>query len=348
MIPITEDKPGAARMPGGRRNRRGNDRASARRLLIAVFAATLGAVAPHAAAQSFPSKPIRIVVGFTAGTTTDITARALGQKLTERLGQQVVIENREGANSGIANSIVARATPDGHTILMGTLSLVVSPLLYKELPFDPNDLVPVSLVVLAQNVIAVNPKLEANSIKDLIALAKAQPGRLSYGSSGRGSSAFLTVELFKSMAGIDLREIPYKSTSQAVTDLISGEIPIYPPSLVSAIPHIKSGRIRPLAVTGAKRSPIAPDIPSVAETVPGYDAATGVYGLMVSGEDAEGRRRAALSGNGGGGAESGFSRAHARARRRSRRQHACRVFGLPAGERAQVESAVAKIGIGPQ
>ena len=257
------------------------DRVVSNRLVIAACALALGAGALAASAQDFPSKPIRIVVGFTPGTTTDITARALGQKLTERLGQQVVIENREGANSGIANAIVARANPDGHTILIGTLSLVVSPLLYKELPFDPRDLAPVSLVVLAQNVIAVNPKVEATSIKDLIALAKAQPGRLSYGSSGRGSSAFLTVELLKSMAGIDLREIPYKSTSQAVTDLISGEIPIYPPSLVSAIPHIKSGRIRPLAVTGAKRSTIAPEIPTVAETVPGYDAATGVYGLMV-------------------------------------------------------------------
>lgn len=233
------------------------------------------------AADNFPTKPVRIVVGFTPGTTTDITARALAQALTARLSQQVIVENREGANSGIANSIVAHANPDGHTLLIGTLSLVVSPLLYKELPFDPKELAPVSLVVLTQNVICVNPKVEANSIKELIALAKAKPGQMRYGSSGRGSSAFLTLELFKSMAGIDLQEIPYKSTSQAVTDLISGEIPIYPPSLVSAIPLIKSGRIRALAVTGLKRSSVAPDIPTVAETIPGYDAATGVYGLMV-------------------------------------------------------------------
>src|SRR6478735_1746385 len=233
------------------------------------------------AADNFPTKPVRIVVGFTPGTTTDITARALAQALTARLSQQVIVENREGANSGIANSIVAHANPDGHTLLIGTLSLVVSPLLYKELPFDPKDLAPVSLVVLTQNVICVNPRIEASSIKKLITLAKARPGQLRYGSSGRGSSAFLTLELFKSMAGIELQEIPYKSTSQAVTDLMSGEIPIYPPSLVSAIPLIKSGRIRPLAVTGPKRSSIAPDIPTVSETIPGYDAATGVYGVMV-------------------------------------------------------------------
>ena len=239
------------------------------------------AAAQDAAAKNFPVKPIRIVVGFTPGTTTDITSRALGLKLTERLGQQVIIENREGANSGIANAIVARANPDGYTLLMGTLSLVVSPLLYKELPFDPKDLAPVTLLVLTQNVIAVNPKVQATSIKELIALAKAKPGQLRYGSSGRGSSAFLTLELLKSMAGIDLQEIPYKATSQAVTDLISGEIPIYPPSLASAIPLIKSGRIRALAVTGPKRSSIMPDLPTVGETVPGYDAATGVYGIMV-------------------------------------------------------------------
>src|SRR3954451_10695420 len=147
--------------------------------------------------ESYPSKPMRIVVGFTPGTTTDITARALAQALTARLGQQVIVENREGANSGIANSIVAHANADGHTLLIGTLSLVVSPLLYKELPFDPKDLAPVSLVVLTQNVICVNPRIEAQSVKDLIALAKARPMR--YGSSGRGSSAFLTLELFKSM-----------------------------------------------------------------------------------------------------------------------------------------------------
>ena len=251
------------------------------KLLISIGIAALTAPAWAATADNFPSKTVRIVVGFTPGTTTDITARALAQALTARLGQQVIVENREGANSGIANSIVQNANPDGHTVLMGTLSMVVSPLLYKELPFDPKALAPVSLVVLTQNVICVNPKVEATSIKELIALAKAKPGQMRYGSSGRGSSAFLTLELLKSMAGIDLQEIPYKSTSQAVTDLMSGEIPIYPPSLVSAIPLIKSGRIRAIAVTGPKRSSVAPDIPTVAETIPGYDAATGVYGLMV-------------------------------------------------------------------
>jgi tripartite-type tricarboxylate transporter receptor subunit TctC len=252
-------------------------RASLSVLLLALFA-----VAPAIAAEApFPSRPVRIVVGFTPGTTTDATARMLGPRLADRLGQPVVIENREGSNSGIANGIVGRATPDGHTLLIGTLSHVVSPLLYKDLPFDPRDFAPVSLLVLAQNVMAVNPKLEAASIKELIALAKSRPGQLRYASSGRGSSAFLTVELLKSMAGVDLQEIPYKSTGQAVTDFISGEVAVYPPSMVAALPLMRAGRIRALAVTGAKRSPLAPELPTIGETLPGYDAATGVYGIMV-------------------------------------------------------------------
>jgi tripartite-type tricarboxylate transporter receptor subunit TctC len=252
-----------------------------RRNLIRACGCLLSALALNAAAQSFPSKPLRIVVGFTPGTTIDITARALGQKLTERLGQQVVVDNREGANGGIANSIVANAAPDGHTLLVASLNVIVNPLLYKEVPFDPKALAPVSLVILTQNLIAVNVKVPAQSVGDLIALVKSQPGKLQYGSSGRGSSSFLTMELFKMMAGVEIAEIPYKSTAQAITDLISGEIPIYPPSLVGALPYVKSGKIRALAVTGAKRSAIAPEIPTVAETVPGYDAATGIYGLMV-------------------------------------------------------------------
>ncbi|MBI3067766.1 MAG: tripartite tricarboxylate transporter substrate binding protein, partial [Betaproteobacteria bacterium] len=233
------------------------------------------------AAETYPARPVRIVVGFTPGTTTDITARLLADHLAERLGQTVVVENRPGANSGIANQIVGKATADGHTLLLGTLSLVTGPMLYKELPFDPRDFAPVSLVVLAANVICVYPGVPVRSLKELIAQAKSQPGKLRYGSSGRGSSAFLTLELLKSMAGIDLQEIPYKASSQAVADTMGGQIEIYPPNLVSAIPMLKSGRLRPLAVTGAKRSPILPDVPAVSEVVPGYDARTGVYGILV-------------------------------------------------------------------
>lgn len=236
---------------------------------------------PLLAAGSYPDRPIRIVVGFTAGTTTDFTARLLGQKLTERLGQNVVIENRPGANSGLANRLVGDATPDGYTLLLGSLGLAISHLLYKDLPFDRKDFAPVSLVVLAPNVICVNPGVAAKTTQDLINLAKAQPGKIRYGSSGRGSSAFLTLELFKSMAKIDMQEIPYKATSQAVADVMGGQIHVYPPNLVSAIPMLKTGRLRPLAVTSSKRAAALPDIPAVSETIPGYDASTGVYGILV-------------------------------------------------------------------
>lgn len=234
------------------------------------------------AAEAFPSRPLRIVVGFTPGTTTDITGRLLAERLTERLGQNVLVENRPGANSGLANQLVERSTPDGHTLLMGTLSLVTGPMLYKELPFEPKALAPVSLVVLAANVICVYAALPARTLKELIDLAKAQPGKLKYGSSGRGSSAFLTLELFKSMAGLEMQEIPYKATSQAVLDTMSGQIQVYPPNIVSVFPMLKTGRMRALAVTSAKRSPALPDVPAVSEFVPGYDASTGVFGILVA------------------------------------------------------------------
>lgn len=256
-----------------------------RREMATLFGAVgmAAALAPCAAwaADSFSDRPIRIVVGFTAGTTTDFTARLLGDALAKRMGQNVVIENRPGASSGLANQMVGQATPDGHTLLIGTLSLVTGPMLYKNLPFDPKDFAHVSLLVLAPNVICVYPGVPAHSIQELIALAKAHPGKIRYGSSGRGSSAFLTLELLKFMAGINMQEIPYKATSQAVADTMGGQIEVYPPNLVSAIPILKTGKLRPLAVTSAKRATSLPDIPSVSEAVPGYDATTGVYGILV-------------------------------------------------------------------
>lgn len=233
------------------------------------------------ASEQYPERPIRIVVGFTAGTTTDFTARLLGQKLTDRFGQNVVIENRPGANSGLANRSVSDSTADGYTLLLGSLGLAISHMLYKNLPFDRKDFAPVSLLVLAPNVICVNPGVPAKTTQELISLARKQPGKIRYGSSGLGSSAFLTLELFKSMAKIDMQEIPYKATSQAVADVMGGQIEVYPPNLVSAIPMLKSGRLRPLAVTSAKRASSLPDIPAVSETIPGYDASTGVYGILV-------------------------------------------------------------------
>lgn len=250
-------------------------------LLAAAFAAAATSNAFAQSDETYPARPLRIVVGFTPGTTTDITARLLADRLSERFGQTVVVDNRPGAASGLANQLVGRASPDGHTMLIGTLALATAHLLYKKPPFDPKDLQPVSLVVLAANVISVYPQLPAKTLGDLIKMAKAQPGKLRYGSSGRGSSAFMTLELLKSMADIDMQEIPYKATSQAVTDTMSGQIQVYPPNIVSAIPMLRSGRLRPLAVTSAKRAPALPDVPAVSEFVPGYDATTGIYGILV-------------------------------------------------------------------
>lgn len=245
--------------------------------LVVLTSYTLTAMA----AETFPNRPLRIVVGFTPGTTTDITARLLADRLSNELGQSVIVENRPGANSGLANQLVASATPDGYTMLMGTLSLVTAPMLYRSVPFNPRALVPVSLLITAANVICVYPGLPIKSLPELIDTAKARPGKLRYGSSGRGSSAFLTLELLKSMAGIDIQEIPYKATSQAVTDTMAGQIDVYPPNIVSAIRMLKTGRLRPLAVTSVKRSSALPDIPAVAEFVRGYDATTGIYGILV-------------------------------------------------------------------
>jgi tripartite-type tricarboxylate transporter receptor subunit TctC len=252
-----------------------------RLILGTALVVAAGHAAVSAGAEEFPSRPLRIVVGFTPGTTTDITARLLADKLSGELGQSVIVENRPGANSGLANQLVATATPDGHTMLIGTLSLVTAPMLYKSVPFDPKALTPVSLVVTAANVICVYPGLPVQSLPALISMAKAQPGKLRYGSSGRGSSAFLTLELLKSMAGINLQEIPYKATSQAVADTMAGQIEIYPPNIVSAFPMLKSGRLRALAVTSLKRSAALPDVPAVSEVVKGYDATTGIYGILV-------------------------------------------------------------------
>jgi tripartite-type tricarboxylate transporter receptor subunit TctC len=166
-------------------------------------------------------------------------------------------------------------------MLVGTLSLVTAPMLYRSVPFDPKALEPLSLIVTAASVICVYPGSSATSLSELVRLAKAQPGKLRYGSSGRGSSSFLTLELFKSMAAINIEEIPYKSTSQAIADTMAGQIDIYPPNIVSASSMLKSGRLRALAVTSAKRSSALPDVPAVSEVVPGYDATTGIYGILV-------------------------------------------------------------------
>jgi tripartite-type tricarboxylate transporter receptor subunit TctC len=240
------------------------------------------AAAP-AAAQTFPAKPVRIVVGFTAGGPTDIVARTVGQKLSEGWGQPVVIDNRAGAGGVIATEQDARAPADGYTLLMGTIGgLAVAMSLQPNRGYDTlRDFAPVTQAVTVTNILAVHPTLPVRNVKELLALAKARPGQLTYASSGSGTVTHLAGELLKTMAQVDIIHVPFKGGAPALTALMSGEVAMsYENSLV-LLPHVKSGKVRALGVTGSKRSRLLPDLPTIAEAaLPGYDA-SGWYGLVV-------------------------------------------------------------------
>jgi len=225
-------------------------------------------------AQPYPSKPIRFIVPYAAGGNADIMARVIGQRLSEAIGQPVVIDNRPGANSIIGTEMVVRAAPDGYTGLIVASGLAVNPSLVRKLPYDTlKDLAPVTLVGSTPLLVAAHATLPANNVKELIALAKAHPGELNYASSGNGSPANLAGALLNVMAGINLVHVPYKGTAQATTDVIGGQVQLAFPSMTSTLPHVKSGKLKALAMTGSRRSPLAPDLPTVAESgVPGYQA----------------------------------------------------------------------------
>jgi len=226
----------------------------------------LGA-SPAAAQDAYPSKPVRFIAPFPPGGTTDVLSRILAQKLTDGLGRQVVVENRPGAGSNIGHELAAKAPPDGYTLLMSSnTALVANPYLYKRLPFDPqNDFSPISLVGKSGPVLVVHPSVPARSVKELIALAKAQPGKLNFGSGGRGTPAHMGGEILKSAAGINIVHIPYKGGILAVTDLVGGQIDMVFADMVPATPQIKAGKLRPLAVATEHRSPTLPDVPTMAE-----------------------------------------------------------------------------------
>ena len=249
------------------------------RLLGCAAAVTLSQ--PVTAADWQPNKPVRMLVGFAPGGGTDSTARALAAKLGERLGQQVIIDNRPGAAGNIATDIASKATPDGHTVLMGTIAaLAINPSLYKKLPFDPvKDLLPVSRAADSTNILVVHPSTGVKSVQELVALAKGKP--LNCGSSGVGGAGHLALELFNLQTGTKITHIAYKGGGPAMVDLISGNIDLIFATAASAVPHIKSGRIRALAVTTASRSKLVPELPTIAETGVKDFEANNWYGLMV-------------------------------------------------------------------
>jgi len=234
-------------------------------------------------AADYPSKPVRFVVPFPPGGNTDILARTIANNLSEMWKQQLILDNRAGAGGGIGTDIVAKAPADGYTILLGTIgSISINPSIYKNLPYDPiRDLAPISLISSNPLMVIVHPSVPVRTIKDLIALAKARPQAITYGSGGNGTSTHLSVELFKSMAGVAATHVPYRGAPLAATALMGGEIALMFDNLAPALPHVRSGKVRALAVTSASRSPVLPDIPTVQESgLAGYEV-TGWYGVLV-------------------------------------------------------------------
>jgi tripartite-type tricarboxylate transporter receptor subunit TctC len=234
-------------------------------------------------AQAFPNRPIRLVCPFPPGGAVDIASRAIAQELSKNLGQPVTVDNKPGAGGNIGGAEVARANPDGYTIFMTTSGIqAINPALYAKMPFDPNkDLAPVSALVSLNNVLVLHPSVKANSVSEVIALAKSQPGAINYASSGSGTSIHMSGEMFKSLTNVNMTHIPYKGSAPALNDLLGGQVMMMFDNIPSAIPHIKSGKLRALATTGAKRDPLLPDLPTLAEAgVSGYESGVW-FGLAV-------------------------------------------------------------------
>ena len=254
-----------------------------RRIVMAGSAIILVLAGIVASAQSYPVKTIRLIVPYPPGGPTDLVGRSLGQKLTEAWGQQVVVENRAGAASAIGTEVAARSAADGYTLLLGTSAgFCINPALGSKLPYDPErDFAPVSLLVINPQILVVHPSLPVHTVKALIALAKNRPGQLNYASVGNGSPQHLGMEMLKSMTGIDMLHVPYKGTAPAVTDILAGHVSLMFNSMPSVLPQARSGKLRGIAVGSSRRSPAAPDIPTVAESgVPGFEYVTW-YGLYV-------------------------------------------------------------------
>lgn len=249
--------------------------------VLLVTAALICADRTNAGAQGYPSRPLRMIVPFPPGGGTDILARIVAQKLGERLGQQVIVDNRPGAGTNIGMEMAARAVPDGYTLLMASIGVAANPSLYPKMPFDPvRDLAPVTLVAIAPTVLAVHPSVPARTVKQFISLVQAKPGQLNYGSYGSGSGAHLAAELFKLTTGLDIVHVPYKGGGPAITALMSGEVQMVFSSMLPVMPHLKSGRLVALALASAKRTAALPELPTFREA--GVDYETGTwFGVLV-------------------------------------------------------------------
>ncbi len=243
-----------------------------RHVLTAIAAAAACAALPAIAAGAYPDRPVRLIVGFPPGGAADILGRTAAQQLSERIGQQVVVDNRGGAGGLIATEIAVKANADGYTLLFSSIPHVINPHLYRKVSYDAiRDFTPVVQFVAVPLMLASGPALPVKTVKELIDHAKANPGKINYGSAGSGSSSHLAVELFKSMAGIRMEHIPYKGTGPLITDMFGGQVGVTIASAVPLSPHVRSGKLRGLAVTGPKRSAAFPELPAIAETVPGYE-----------------------------------------------------------------------------
>lgn len=243
----------------------------------------IAALAGESLAQtSYPTRAVRMVVPSSAGGGTDIIARIITPKLSERLGQQVIVDNRPGAGTVIGGEVVAKSPPDGYTLLMGISTLATNPVIYKKMPYDAvRDFAPITQAIAAPNILVVHPSLPAKTVKELIALGRAHPGQLNFGSAGLGTNPHLSMELFLSMAKLKMVHIPYKGSAPAIIDILAGQIAVMAATILTGMPHVRSGRLRALGITGAKRSAAAPEIPTIAEAgVPGYEAIQW-YGVLA-------------------------------------------------------------------
>src|SRR5262245_2034510 len=250
--------------------------------LLKIVCVPIFCAAAAAFAQDYPTRTIRLVVASTPGGGTDISARLIAPKLSEHLGRQVVVENRPGATTMIGAEFVARSVPDGHTLLMGVSSLTINPYIQEKVPYDVvKDFAPISQVVTAPNLMVSHPSLPVRSVTELVALARARPGQLNFASGGAGSNQHLAIELFLSMTGLRIVHVPYKGQGPALLDAVAGHVHLMMSNILSALPHVKNGRIRALGVTSLKRASVVPDIPAVAEAgVPGYEVVQW-YGILA-------------------------------------------------------------------